>query len=296
MIRFFRCFAGLAALAILLVAQPTAAQQESATTVDEVTITAARQTQEEKIEAFVETTTVKSPTGQLGRWDREICPTVINVVPKAADMIYGRIAEVAADVGLTIGPPGCKPNIFIVGTGDSKELLERLVEINKKLFLDDQWAIRVSRSKLQEFINAEYPVKAWFVTRRVTWEGNPYEAGANIQGRGRIRSTVRADFSHVVVVLDVSRIRTVRFPALVDYITMVSLAQINPDAELPPNVPSVLRLFEYQGQDLSQASGLTTWDRALLKGLYSATRGAKRASTQRLEIEQIMKDSLGAPQ
>ena len=294
MTRFFRYFAGPVALAILLVAQPTAAQQES-TTVETLTVVGRRQTQEEKIEAFVETTTVKSPTGQLGRWDREICPTTINIIPKAANMIYARIAQVATDVGLTIGPPGCKPNIFIVGTDNSKGLLENLVKVNKELFIDDEWVIRVSRGKLQEFINSEYPVKAWFVTKRVTWEGVPYRAGSGTQGRGRIRNTVRADFNHVIVVLDVSRIRTVRFPALVDYVTMVSLVQINPDAKLP-NVPSVLKLFEYQGQDLSQASGLTAWDMALLKGLYSARRDAKRASVQRLEIEEIMKDSLAGSQ
>lgn len=277
----------------LIVSTPAAAQQPP-TTVDEVSITGEkRQTTEEKIETFVETTSVKTGTGQLGRWDKEICVSIENLRPDAALIIKERIETVARDVGLVAGAPECKPNIVIIATDNAQALLSASVKKNRRAFLDGSGTLRVGQDELDRFIASNQPIRWWFVVKRVMWDGQSYEEGqiVDVHGKGRIGSTVRADFNHAFIVLDVSRIGTVKFPALADYIAMVSLAQISPDAELP-DVPSVLRLFEDEGANSGEIDGMTSWDRALLKALYTSPRNAKRLKIQQDDMARAMQEAL----
>lgn len=285
--------AGLASA--LVAAQPATARQEP-TTVEGITVSGEKpQTQEQKIKTFVAAASVKTGTGQLGRWDKEICVVVENVRADAAAVLKDRIAATAQEVGLTVGDAGCKPNIMILATDDAQALLTASVKKNKRAFLDDEWTLRVREEDLDEFIASDQPVRCWFVVKRVTRDGKPYRVGTVIEGRGRIGSTVRADFNHVFIILDVSRIGKVKFPALADYVAMVSLAQISPDAEFP-DVPTVLRLFEREGAERAEAEGMTAWDHALLKALYSAPRDAKRMSIQEFRIRRSMEEALGEGQ
>lgn len=286
--RTFSRFAGLMALtAMLFCAQPTLAQEDS-TTVDELTISGQKpQTREEKIDKFVETATVKTPTGQIGRWDKEICVSIDNIKPEYADAIQGRITSMALELGLTTGPPGCKPNIFILGTIDGNAATKQLIKDHKKFFRDDEWTISVGQDKLEKFASSNLPVRSWFVVKRVTRDGKPYRVGSTIEGRGRIGSTVRADFSHAFLVVDVSRIEVSLVPLLPDYVAMVALSQINLEAELP-EVPTVLNIFT---ENAERPSGLTDWDHGYLRGLYSAKRDAKRAAVQKYQISNTMEAS-----
>jgi len=55
---------------------------------------------------------------------------------------------------------------------------------------------------------------------------------------------------------------------LADYVAMVSLARIDPRADLA-TTSTILRLFAPSGSDTAP-SGLTDWDQAFLKGLYKS--------------------------
>lgn len=281
-------WAGL--ICLLFAAVPTTAQ-EAPTTVDEVSIVAVDPKSEKAISEFVSTTSVKSGTGQMGRWDKEICVSIENLRPDAADMIRELIASNAREVGLLMGAPNCKPNIFILATDNAEMLLTAMFKKNSRAFLDDEWTIREGQGKLMEFIASDRPVRWWYVVKRVTRKGQPYRVGAAIEGRGRIGSTVRADFSHVVVVLDVSRIGKINFPALAGYVAMVSLVQTSPDAEFA-GVPTILRLFSDRDAGLLPAEGMTDWDRAFLKALYKAPRDAKRITIQERDISRAMQEAL----
>jgi hypothetical protein len=260
-----------------------------------VTIVGTDPTSKKAVTEFVETTSVKTGTGQMGRWDKEVCLSVSGLKSEYASFILERIAVTAGEVGLATGKPGCTPNLIVVATDNAEKLLTESVKKNQRAFLDDQWTIREGRGKLKEFIASNRPVRWWFVVARVTRDGTPYEVGGAVEIRGSsmIGSTVRADFHHVFVILDVSRIRTVRFAALADYIAMVSLAQTSPDAEFA-GVPTILRLFSDREAGLTPAEGMTDWDRAFLKGLYSAPRSAKRMSIQERDISRAIQDALAA--
>ena len=279
--------------ALLLAVQPVIAQEQP-TTVDEVVVTTETpEAKREIITSFVRATSVRTGTGQMGRWDKGICPVVEGLKSEYADFVLARISATAAEVGLEVGLPGCKPNLIVIATDNAEALLTQSVKKNRRAFLGDEWTIRLGSDKLKAFIEADQPVRWWFVVKRVTRDGTPYEEGSIIEGTGKIKSAVRADFSHVFVVLDVSRIRKVHYPALADYVAMVSLAQTSPNADLP-NVPTILRLFSDRDAGLAPAEGLTDWDHAFLKALYAAKRDAKRMSVQEWEMSRSMEEALAA--
>lgn len=277
----------LAVGALLFIAQPAMAQQEP-TTVDELTIKANPQSEKEVIEKFVTDTSVKTGTGQIGRWDRQICVGFRNIKPEAGEIIKAQVELRATQVGLAIAPLGCEPNIIVLATSDAKGDLKKEVKVSKASFLGNEWTMSQGKGKLKEFVNSDSPVRWWFLTSRVTWDGKPYTAGSIVEAQSFSRAAVRADFHHVFVVLDVSRIRTVDFSALADYIAFVSLAQTKPDAKVPPQVQSILTLFSDRDEGITPPTSLTKWDLSYLAGLYDARRDTKRWTGQMWDIRRSM--------
>jgi hypothetical protein len=86
-------------------------------------------------------------------------------------------------------------------------------------------------------------------------------------GASRLARYTRQDFSRVVVVVDSRRIGATPVGALGEYIAMVSLAQLNPNADTS-RYPTILNLFS-GGQ---RQTALTDWDQAYLEHLYGASR------------------------
>jgi hypothetical protein len=68
------------------------------------------------------------------------------------------------------------------------------------------------------------------------------------------------------VVIDVSRLDQGSFEQLADYVAMVSLVQIDPEAD-PSGFPTILNLFRQADPNLA---GLTEWDLTYMTSLYGA--------------------------
>ena len=66
------------------------------------------------------------------------------------------------------------------------------------------------------------------------------------------------------MIVDVSKLGTVSWPQLTDYIAMVSLAQVDPDG-LPSGYNSILNLFNTP----NPPARMTEMDRSYLQALYS---------------------------
>jgi hypothetical protein len=96
-----------------------------------------------------------------------------------------------------------------------------------------------------------------------------------------IVSNVTYDFFRVFVIADQTRLRGVTTAQLADYISMVSLAKLKPGAHLG-EAPTILRLFGGAPQDAP--SGMTDWDEAFLKSLYTTDQRSK------LERHRIARD------
>ncbi len=79
-----------------------------------------------------------------------------------------------------------------------------------------------------------------------------------------------------IVIIDMSKTDGAPLGALADYVSMVSLAQVDPEADLTGQ-STIMNLFK----DSQGVAGLTGWDRDYLAALYSAP--ADRASARRQE-------------
>lgn len=226
-------------------------------------------------------------------WHRTVCIGVGNLKPDTAEYVVDRISTVAESLGLTPGRPGCEPRVFILFVSDADAAARRLVEARGRRMRIGVSGADLGPDALAAFQRTERPVRWWQSSlpvdadtgqpaRRLPGQG-PFEAPLNMTrpadfgpqavtgGASRLRSPLRDDLSEVIIIVDVERVEGVGIVALSDYLAMIALAQINPDAD-PASYDTILSLFT---PGLGPPSGLTDWDRAYLRGLYSAEQNAE---------------------
>jgi len=286
--------AALSAVLLLQQAAPAAQSTQDPTDVEGLVVTARPQPAKEAITGFVASVSAESGNGRLARWDRKVCPGTIGLKPAYAQLMIDRIATTAVKVGLEVGEPGCKANMIIVGTDDSAALVGNIVKENPDAFGKFDGAVSRGRRHLDAFVVSQDPVRWWHVTTRVSADGEKYASGESIRIRdaSRLHATTRDDFSHVVIVMDARRMGRLKIAALADYIAMVGLAQIEPEAKTD-GVNTILNLFSDRAAGLPPPDGLTDWDIAYLKGLYTARRDAPRGAAQERDVVRTMSDELG---
>lgn len=108
----------------------------------------------------------------------------------------------------------------------------------------------------------------------------------------RMRRNTRQDLNYVLIVVDARRVAGVQAEAWMDYVAMVTLAQVNPDAQALA-FPTILNLFS---APQNAPAAMTDWDVAFLDGLYSATREAANSRQQRAQIASRIASSVAPPQ
>lgn len=243
----------------------------------------------------------------LARWRDQICVGVANLKPDVARYLADRISTVAEDIGLTPGQPGCSPNILIVATADAEALSRTLVERNRRAFRLGGAGMDRGGDALEDFVQADRPVRWWQMSMPVNSETGeravrlPGECLNSCTGQGsaldyapqtevfaasRIRSQIVDDLVRAVVIVDVDEVSQLSILQLADYIAMVSLAQIDPDADTR-QYASILNVMD----DPGVADSLMDWDRAYLEGLYSAERNAANHRWNRSEIAESIGDA-----
>jgi hypothetical protein len=75
---------------------------------------------------FVANMTQAGPTDQLGRWNREICPTVIGIDQAQEKFVEDRIVQVGRMVGLR-GGKQCATSLAVIVTPQPDSLVYELV-------------------------------------------------------------------------------------------------------------------------------------------------------------------------
>lgn len=288
--------AGLLALAQPAFAAPTADESQD-TTVEGLVITAPpRPADKDVIAAFVEDVSQETVSGRLGRWDRQICPAVLGIKPVYAQAMIARIVSAGRTVGLRPGKKGCRPNMVVVVTDDSDTLVRELVARHPRLFAKRDRAISRGKAAMDGFVASDAPVRWWHVMGRIDAWGMPLRPDGTQPGKdSRILSATREDFDRVIIVVDVERMHGVPLGTLSDYVAMVSLAQIRPDAH-PIGGRSILNLFSDMDAGLAPVTGLTSWDRAYLKALYAAQRDLLQGSRQKWDIVRSMMSEPPSPE
>ncbi len=253
----------------------------------------------ETTQRFVDQISAPSQSAdQLARWDRGICTGVAGLPVRQAQFIADRVAQRAMQVGLDPGAAGCTPNVSIVISSDADALARRMYEQDRAAFAyrPENGVSSLGEAALNAFLTTDRPVRWWQVSRTVsadgltlhgdTSNGGLSNAPVARSGGTRLREDVRQDLDRAVIIVDAGRVGDVQLAALADYIAMVALAQVSPDAQ-PRNYPTILNLFAEQPAR-SRAAALTEWDEAYLQGLYSATRNAATVRQHQGDIARRM--------
>ncbi|MFA4893817.1 hypothetical protein [Brevundimonas sp.] len=232
---------------------------------------------------------VSNPVGRRGlaRWHRGVCVGVANLQPELAQPLIDRVSDVARGIGLTSHEPPCHPTILIVATTDADDFTEKFIAMRPALFRPGGSGMNQGPAALERFRTSDQVVRWWSVSQptdsdtgqsavrmpgqcnlNCTGTGSAIQYAPNtpVRGTARLSSQYRQDLKRTFVIVDVDRLGEVTLDQLGDYIAMVALAQIDPDADTS-RFETVLNLFE----DPSRVRGLSGWDQAYLNGLYGAS-------------------------
>ena len=228
----------------------------------------------------------------VGRWGGRVCPMVVGVSEAQSEFIKHRIVEVQDRARRKKSDPDakCQPNLFVIVTDDADQVLADWKQRDPGMF---RWKSRenVSRSA------GPGPVKTWHnailtgsdgravnEASMLSGRGNPANAQVTTGSRlnveapscpatGRIEAGCWEHINAVVVLVDARQTGKVTISQLADYISVVSLSQIDLTADLG-GVDSILRLYGRPPAEVPPA-GITEWDHAFLNGLYRASYSPK---------------------
>ena len=265
-------------------AEPTQQSSADAASVrlEDVEITGQR---DDMVRAFVETVAAPNRHRGMARWASDICIGVANLRPEGARYIVDRVSTVAEDVGLKPGEPGCAPNVIIIASTSPDALAAELVQDRRRAFLMGGPGMDRGRAALDAFVNSDQPVRWWQVSMPTNVDtGAP---AVRLPGDCQGTCSSAADFAPVnrvvagsrlalpiidnlfrtVIILDVDQVSRVSIRQLADYLAMISLTQVDPDADTGAYV-SVLNVFD----DPASTDGLSDWDEAYLHGLYQTVQ------------------------
>jgi hypothetical protein len=233
------------------------------------------------VQRFV--TEVAAPALERGyaRWQETVCVGVYLLQNDAAQYIIDRISLAVLDVGLEPGEPGCTPDVVIMFSTDAKMLAEYAIENQPALFrpYGSAEGMTLGLDALDEFARSDRAVRWWHVSLPTDarsgdaavvvpngqrMASDPAYPTIAVSGPSRLHGGIRDDLKRVVIVVDATKLTGTTWQQLADYLAVVSLAQIDPDTN-PEAFDSILNLFN----NPLAYSGLTDWDRAYLKALYS---------------------------
>lgn len=219
----------------------------------------------------------------VGRWGKFVCPMVVGVSDAQAQFVQQRLIEVQNTVRRK--PPKadaeCDPNVFIIISDEVDQVLASWKERDPGMF---RWKSREGVSRLvgtgpvrtwhnailtgadNEAINSVSPLDQVSALSQVS-TGSRLDIGApSCPLSGRIAAGCWEHINAVVVLVDARATGKVTLAQLADYISVVSLSQIDLSADLG-TVDSILRLFAQPRPEVLP-TGITEWDYAFLNGLY----------------------------
>jgi hypothetical protein len=286
--------------------------QTSTTTLEDVEVTAAARA--DMARNFVDRVAAPARGRGLGRW-RKVCPGVANLDRAVAQPIADRIALRAAELGIEVEDLGCEANIIVVFTADAPALTQALVEAEPRVFRHGGGGIDRGTAALRDFQASQEPVRWWSLSvpidertgrRAVRVAGD--RAGGPVSPRlaailgcnpsdcvgagvpiissniaSRLNSQIVDQLYKSIVIVDIDAVSGLNAAQLGDYIAMISLAQVDPEADTAA-FDTVLNLFDNpQG-----VGGLTAWDQSYLEALYGSPSRRRTANDQAHAVAAIM--------
>lgn len=237
----------------------------------------------DQVETFVDEVTAPPPGRGPARWNERagVCVGVINLERVAAQAMADRVSDIAGDLGLRIGEPGCSPNIVIIATDDAPGLTRAMVERSPNAFRPDYAGAARSVRELDLFVASDRPVRWWHVALPVVGENGPPAVrlpgrdAPFVPGSGRLTTEVRNRLLRAYVIVDLDQAEGLTLRQLSDYVAMVALVQIDPDAKVGA-FSTILNVVA----DPSSAAELTDWDHAYLSAFYDVELNQQNPAAQ----------------
>lgn len=266
-----------------------AASPASTTTVEGLTVVAPKAEQAklpELVNRFVQGHGAASRIDQLSRWSVPLCPRTGGLTAPFNAYVSTRVKLVAAAVGAPLEKrPNrnfpCKTNLLIVFTTTPQVLMDNVRKHHPDA-LGFHYAAQAER--LATF---DRPFKAWYVTGTQP-EGGPIQEDKEFapmpggEAGSRLTKRLASRFIGVLVVVDARQIVGHQIRAIADDIAMLSLARAS-DLKGCSALPTILDFLSPDCPAGPDPDGLTAYDVAYLKGLYSVDPEANLLA-QRSEI------------
>jgi hypothetical protein len=274
-------------------AAPSAEQEPPAVALEEVVVEGRRL--EELTREFVDEVSAPPRNRGLARWRGGVCVGVTGIRRDMAQHIADHISRIALEYGLRPGDPGCEANVLIVFAEDGQSLGDAMVERRRRIFHLGVGGLDRGNAALDDFRFSDRPVRWWHVSvptnaetgqiaiRMPGDESSPSVRGEGLINRGR---WVRDDLNKVIIVVDGEHVNGVGLPQLADYLSMVALAQVDPEGDTS-RFATILNLFD----DPGGSPGLTGWDRAYLDALYTGASERIRDSDQTRQLLRNLREA-----
>ena len=250
-------------------------------------------------------TDVSQPANNRGlaRWNRPICVGAVNLRSEVGQYVVDRISDVARELEVAAGEPGCRPNVLIVAAADGAALASALVENRPRNFDLRHNGTDAGTRAFRNFRTGDQPVRWWQISIPIDSEsggravrlpgdidpatGKPDAPEIQVFAASRLRTQVRDDLVRSIIIVDVDSLGGANLVQLADYLALVALAQVDAEADTAP-YPTILNLF---ADPASAPAGLTDWDRSYLTALYEHDQlRINRNSQVRAVAEAVARD------
>lgn len=253
---------------------------------------------EELSRAFVDEVSAPPRRRGLARWRDGVCVGVSGIRRDIAQAVADHVSRVALEYGLRPGDPGCRANVVIVFAEDGQALGDAMVERRERMFHLGVGGLDRGNAALRDFRESDRPVRWWHVSvptnaqtgdiaiRMPGDEFPPSVPGEGLVNKGR---WIRDDLNKVIIVVDGEYVNGVGLPQLADYLSMVALAQVDPEGDTS-RFSTILNLFD----DPEGSPGLSGWDRAYLDALYSGPSQRIRDSDQTRQLLRNLREARAA--
>jgi hypothetical protein len=235
---------------------------------------------------------VSAPAGNRGpaRWNGPVCVGVVNLRGEVAQYIVDRTSDVARELGLSAGEPGCAPNILIIAASDGRAVADAIVDTRRGAFRPGGSGMTRSLRALDAFRTSDAPIRWWHVSAPVDSETGALATRlpghdaptTNVSRASRIRTDIRDDLLKSIIIVDMTKVSGLTLTQLADYCALVALSQVDPDADVSA-FDTILNVFAD-----TDTPGLSSWDMDYLKALYSVEQNSVGASARGGEIVNMM--------
>lgn len=231
------------------------------------------------VRSFVTEVSQPAHNRGLARWNRPICVGAVNLKNEVGQYVVDRISDLARELEVEAGEPGCRPNILIVAAADGAALASAIVEDRPRNFDLRHNGTDAGTRAFRNFRTGDQPVRWWQISMPIDAEsgdravrlpgdvdasGYPTAPRIHVFAASRLRTQIRDDLVRSVIIVDVDRLGGANLVQLADYLALVALAQVDAEADTSA-YPTILNLF---ADPASAPAGLTDWDRSYLRALY----------------------------